>query len=234
MDGLPGDWRVVEPPASAPPNPLGSKPPAADWNRVWVIALAVGVAGLLLAGTWMLGGSADSGVGIQVAAIEETLASPSGARATAPRLLVVDVGGAVRRPGVYRLPDGARIVDAIEAAGGFAPTVDAAAAAGDLNLAAPLADGDRVRVPVRGGTRAAGGTPRSAAVATHDPGDGLLDLNRATIGELEALPAIGPATAAKIVAAREELPFASVDDLRARKILGESAFVKVRDLVTVR
>ena len=234
MDGLPGDWRVVEPPASAPPNPPGSKPPVTDSNRVWIAALAIGLGGLVLAGAWMLSGPSGAAVGIEVAALEGTLPSTSGTPATPGRQLVIDVGGAVRQPGVYRLPDGARIVDAIEAAGGFAPSVDAAAVAGELNLAAPLADGDRVRVPARGSARPTNPGQTPAAPASDDPGDGLLDLNRATAGELEALPAIGPATAAKIIAAREEQPFASVDDLRARKILGESAFSKVRDLLVVR
>ena len=234
MDGLPGDWRVVEPPASAPPNPPGSKPPVTDSNRVWIAALAIGLGGLVLAGAWMLSGPSGAAVGIEVAALEGTLPSTSGTPATPGRQLVIDVGGAVRQPGVYRLPDGARIVDAIEAAGGFAPSVDAAAVAGELNLAAPLADGDRVRVPARGSARPTSPGQTRAAPASDDARDGLLDLNRATAGELEALPAIGPATAAKIIAAREEQPFASVDDLRARKILGESAFSKVRDLLVVR
>lgn len=238
MDGLPGDWRVVEPPASAPPNPPGSKPPVSESNRVWIAVLGLGLAGLVLAGAWMLAGPSEGAVGIEVAALDGPLdgALPSAARASASpeRQLVIDVGGAVRRPGVYRLPDGARVVDAIEAAGGYAPTVDAAVVAGELNLAAPLADGDRVRVPARGAASPTGAGTASTAAASEDPGGGLLDLNRATASELEALPAIGPATAAKIIAAREEQPFASVEDLRARKILGDSAFGKIRDLLVVR
>jgi len=239
MDGLPGDWRVVEPPAPAPPNTPGSKPPAIESNRVWAIVLAVGLAGLVGAGAWMLAGPTDATVGLEIAALEEALESPAETTRTPVPLpdLIVDVGGAVQRPGVYRLADGSRIVDAIEAAGGFGPSVDAAAAARDLNLAAALRDGDRVRVPVRGGTAgSSAGGASGGAVSTDGPasGDGLVDLNTASSSELEALPAIGPATAAKIIAARDEAPFESVEELRSRRILGEAALAKVRDLVTVR
>ena len=242
MDGLPSDWRVVEPPASTPVNPPGSKPPAAESSRLWFGVLGLGIAGLALAGAWMLLGTGESLVTVDAAAIEVEASagrslSAAMPAAPTPGILVVDVGGAVRRPGVYRLVDGARVGDAIEAAGGFAPTVDAMVAARDLNLAARLADGDRVRVPARGETPAAAGAGDGgggAATPAPEPGDGLVDLNTATSAELEALPAIGPATAAKIIAAREESPFTSVDDLRTRKLLGEAAMAKVRDLVTVR
>ena len=243
MDRLPSDWRVVEPPASTPLNTPGSKPPAAEPSRLWFGVLGLGIAGLALAGGWMLLGAGDATVSVDAAAIEVEASAGRSLTAAAsvstePETLVVDVGGAVRRPGVYRLVDGARVGDAIEAAGGFAPAVDAAVAARDLNLAARLKDGDRVRVPARGETpanaSAAGGGGGSAATSAPEPSDSLVDLNSATSSELEALPAIGPATAAKIIAAREESPFASVDDLRARKLLGEAAMAKVRDLVTVR
>jgi competence protein ComEA len=238
MDGLPSDWRVVGPPAPAPPNTPGSKPPAIESNRAWAVALALGVVALLGAGVWMLGGPSEAAVGLEVAALEEAAGSPAAsvrAPAAAPDL-VVDVGGAVQRPGVYRLPGGSRVVDAVEAAGGFAPSVDAAASARELNLAASLKDGDRVRVPVRGSATGSPGGDHAGGQLAPDPGpgDGLVDLNTGSASELEALPAIGPATAAKIIAAREESPFGSVDDLRTRKILGEAAFAKVLDFVTVR
>jgi competence protein ComEA len=240
MDGLPSDWRVVEPPASTPLNPPGAKPPAAEPSRVWFGVLGLGIAGLALVGAWMVLGSGDGAVTVDAAAIESEASPGSSHSAAAPApasaaILVVDVGGAVRRPGVYRLDEGARVGDAIEAAGGFAPSVDAAVAARDLNLAARLKDGDRVRVPARGeSSTALQGTLADPAASVGQAGDGLVDLNTASAAELEALPAIGPATAAKIIAAREESPFASVDDLRARKLLGEASMAKVRDLVTVR
>jgi competence protein ComEA len=159
----------------------------------------------------------------------------SGVPSAAPEL-VVDVAGAVGRPGVYRLPVGSRVADAIAMAGGYGPRVDAAAA-GRLNLAAPLRDGEQVRVPsrddpaeVRAPATSAGDAPGAAgAGATGGP----VDLNRASAEELDTLPGVGPATAAKIIAAREEAPFATVEDLRTRKVLGEATFRKLEGLVTV-
>ncbi|OGO57590.1 MAG: hypothetical protein A2V85_10465 [Chloroflexi bacterium RBG_16_72_14] len=141
--------------------------------------------------------------------------------------LVVEVGGAVARPGVYRLPPGSRVGDAIVAAGGFGARVDAGAADRQLNLAAGLHDGDEVHVPTRGEAAATGGGDGGGGVA-----GGLIDVNSASAEQLDTLPGIGPATAAKIIAAREEQRFASVDDLRARKVVGEATLEKIRDLVT--
>jgi competence protein ComEA len=151
--------------------------------------------------------------------------------------LVIDVSGAVARPGVYRLPDGSRIADAISAAGGFGPRVDAAAAA-HLNLAAPLRDGDQVFVPSRDDPAGAGAVGPGAATSTAPNSAsaapaGPLDLNRATEAELDTLPGIGPVTARKIVASRTESPFTAVEDLRTRKLVTDATFAKLGGLVTV-
>jgi competence protein ComEA len=154
--------------------------------------------------------------------------------------LVVDVAGAVLHPGVYHLPAGSRVADAITAAGGFGPRVDAPAAQA-LNLAAPLTDGLQVRVPSRddppgGGAASPGATSGKAPggnAAGTGAGAGPVDLNTATSAQLDTLPGIGPVTAAKIIASREERPFSAVDDLQTRKLVGASTFAKLAGLVTV-
>jgi competence protein ComEA len=148
--------------------------------------------------------------------------------------LVVDVQGAVVRPGIVRVPSGSRIADAIAAAGGYGRRVAADRVGQNLNLAALLKDGDQVIVPSRDDL-AAGPSPRSDGPGTTAAGgSGPIDLNHATAAELDGLPGIGPVTAAKIIAARDEQAFASVDDLRTRKILGQATFDKVKSLVVVR
>lgn len=149
--------------------------------------------------------------------------------------IVVDVGGAVIAPGVYRLATGARVGDAIAAAGGFGPRVDVARVGAELNLAAPLADGARIRVPSRddaGPSAGPGGT--SAAGQEGAGGAGrLLNLNTATEAELENLPGIGPVTAGKIVESRAQSPFRTVDDLRERGLIGQKTFDRIKPLLTV-
>ncbi len=163
---------------------------------------------------------------------------PAGNVAGAGAGLVVDVGGAVLRPGVYHLPAGSRVADAIEAAGGYGASVDADRVAGEINLAAVMLDGAKIRVPVRGEAAtaappAAGGSSATGGAGGSGGAGGLVDLNIASAEALDGLPGVGPKTAAKIIAAREERPFAAVDDLLARKVVGPATLEKLRPLVRV-
>jgi competence protein ComEA len=166
-----------------------------------------------------------------------TLPAPDGTRPPAadpppgPSHVLVHVAGAVDDPGVHELDAGARVIDAVRAAGGPARDADL----DGLNLAAALVDGQRVYVPVEGevdpatvpsGVVAAG--PEATAPA------GPIDLNTATAEQLESLPGVGPATAAAIVDDRDRNgPFSSVDDLDRVSGIGPAKLAALRDLVTV-
>jgi competence protein ComEA len=188
------------------------------------IAAILGVAAFLLAAT---GGGGD-GVTVAGALPHESPGDSSGAGPSSSAVLVVEVVGAVQDPGVYRLAAGSRVGDAVAAAGGYAARLDAARAARELNLAARLNDGDQVRVPSRDDAPAAAGVESQPTTA-----GGIVHLSTATAAQLDTLPGIGPVTAAKILASRDKQPFAAIDDLRTRKLVGASTFDKLRALVAV-
>ena len=147
------------------------------------------------------------------------------ARTLPQTLVAVDVVGAVRRAGLYRLPQGSRIADALARAGGATRKADLAL----VNLAAPLADGSQILVPARvsapaGGGAVGGGTPSAPAGPVH--------LNSATLADLDALPGVGPVTAQKILDYRQQHgAFGSVDELDAISGIGPKRMDQLRDLV---
>lgn len=157
-------------------------------------------------------------------------ADPAGAPAGR---IVVHVVGAVVSPGVVVLADGARVADAIAAAGGAASDADTE----QLNLARVLGDGEQVRVPHAGEQLVApdpGPSPPGGASGGSTPGGGVVNINTAGAAELEALPGIGPALAARIVEYRDgHGPFASVDDLTDVPGIGPAKLEALRSQATV-
>ena len=143
--------------------------------------------------------------------------------------LIVDVTGLVRRPGVYEFEPGARVVDAVERAGGPRRGADLSL----LNLAAPLVDGQQVVVPKQGASSTApGATPGIAAPSGTD--SGLINVNTASETELEEVSGVGEVLAAAIVAYREEHgPFTSVDQLEDVSGIGPATLEEMRDQVTI-
>jgi competence protein ComEA len=153
--------------------------------------------------------------------------APPTETAAAPALVVVDVVGAVRLPGLYKLEQGARIADAVARAGGATGKADLAL----VNLAAPLADGEQVVVPKRGAaapSAAPSGSGGSAGVA----GSGPVHLSNATLEQLDSLPGVGPVTAQKILDYRQKHgAFTSVDELDAVPGIGPARLEQLKDLV---
>jgi competence protein ComEA len=196
------------------------------------VALAAVVAAV---GVWRFWPAAPApeipfeGDGAEVAAPEISVATD----APTPDL-VVHVAGAVERPGVYDLPVGARVADALDAAGG--PTQDAAPDA--INLARLLADGEQIYLPtsdeVAAGTVAGPAAATGTGGASASPAGGaVVNINSATAAELETLPGVGPSTAQKIVDDREKNgPFSVPDDLMRVPGIGPKKFEAMRDLVS--
>ena len=225
-------------PERPPPGRVGPLRPWIEWFGAGrLIAGALTVVLLVGVGWWLLRSPSpptEAGLPRASAAGSSTALASGGSVAAAlgsapPATtgpLVVHVAGAVARPGVYELAPGSRVQAAVDAAGGAAPGADP----GALNLAAPVADGERVYVPLVGETvPVAAESPAVTAAAT-----GPIDLNRASAAELDELPGIGPATAAAIVEHREQHgPFASVEDLEAVRGIGPAKLDALRDLVRV-
>lgn len=206
-------------------------------NGGWRLTALLMTAGILVAvGVAIWATLPQGGVTLDVAGHENPLETQAPGRVpaavalpTGEAALVVDVEGAVVRPGVHELRAGSRVADAIAAAGGYSTQVDIGAAAQALNLAERVTDGQKIHVPARGEGAALPG----AATTVPAGGSGLIDVNHASGDELESLPGIGPVTAAKIIAAREQQPFASIDELDSRGVVGPSTLEQIRDLITV-
>ncbi|KQQ00955.1 hypothetical protein ASG06_15945 [Rathayibacter sp. Leaf185] len=178
-----------------------------------VLVIAAAVVAVLLAGAQAAGRT-------RVLPPAESVAPTT---AVSVEMVYVHVAGEVAEPGLYLLDTGARVADALAAAGGFTDVADRAA----VNLARRLVDGEQLLVPAQGaapvGAPAAGGAPASG---------GVVSLSTATAAQLEELPEIGPSTAAKIVAYREANgPFTSVDQLLEVPGIGEKTLEAFRERV---
>jgi competence protein ComEA len=176
--------------------------------------------------------------------VDETVPPAGGQQSTGPpttpgatgggERIYVHVLGAVRSAGLYELTEGARVIDVIAAAGGFADDADPAG----VNLARPLGDGEQLRVPRVGEVPASpvqgGGAGTDAAAGAGGAASAPVSLNSATLAELETLPRIGPALAQRILDWREANGgFATIEDLRNVTGIGQKTFDGLKDHVTL-
>jgi len=198
--------------------------------RVGVLLVVAALAGLV----WYQAGRSEASA-LTPPAPERHTAHRAPTTSTRPPVLV-HVAGAVVRPGLVRVTTGARVADAITAAGGPVPDADL----DRLNLAAKVVDGQRILVVARGaaGPAAAATSPGGAGDGTDASGDAAdgapVNLNTASVQDLDALPGIGPTFAAAIIRERERRGgFTSVDQLRDVRGIGEKRFADLKDRVTV-
>jgi competence protein ComEA len=235
-----------------------------DPDRRHLIAYVAAAAVLVVIASRFVGRDGGSQPVPSISMAAPASASPAGARPRAPvrakPLIWIDVAGAVRRPGLYSLPDGARVAAALERAGGVVAKADRAA----VNLAAKLADGQQVFVPTRGrggpagasgasgvsgapsasaagsgaaagagAASASGGSAGGIAGAQGAPGSGArISLTSATQAELEQLDGIGPALAQRIIEYREQHGgFKSIDQLQEVSGIGEKRFEALKDAI---
>jgi competence protein ComEA len=197
-----------------------------DWLRRNRGGLAVGVIGMVAVAVAALFLQRPAGPPIVVqppASPTPVVAARSRPAPSPTAAILVHVGGEVARPGLYQLPFGSRVNDAVTVAGGPSEGGDVQR----LNLAARLADGQQVRVPARTERR-----------ATAEPGDpttpARVNINTASLADLDSLPGVGPVTAQRIVAHRtREGPFLSIEQLLEAKLVNAATFERIRELVTV-
>jgi competence protein ComEA len=191
-------------------------------HRRHLLAAAAALVLLLLAAHLLL----PAGTTTPAAPLPPSPGLGAGAAGPQHARVVVDVVGAVRRPGLYRLEQGSRIADAVARAGGATPKAELS----QVNLAAPLADGEQVVVPKRGAAGAAPGTAGSPAGA--GSASAPIQLSTATLEQLDTLPGVGPSTAQKILDYRAKHgAFSSVEELDAVPGIGPKRLDELRDLV---
>ena len=217
LPGPPSSWRAR---AAALRDSVPLSPATAAGAVVLLVAVVVIAAAMVRRPPTQPRASVAAGARARATGWTPPTSEPASEGAT----VVVHVAGAVVHPGLQHLSSGARVGDAIAAAGGVLPDADVDA----INLAAKVADGDRVYVPRRGEVVVGAAAAVGPAVAA------ILDLNTATAEQLDTLPGIGPATAQAIVAYRTEHGrFRSVDGLLAVRGIGPAKLAAIRSRLRV-
>ncbi len=185
------------------------------------------VLGLLGVGLVFLGIGAMQILGTHKTQIKfEKSAEVAGVESSSSAKIKIDVEGQVINPGVYSLNTDARIQDALIAAGGMSSQADRK----QINLAAKVADGQKIYVPAQGEAMPAGSSMISSSGSTAQNPNGPVSINSATESELDSLPSVGPVTAQKIINGR---PYAVLQDLVSKKILGQKTYDKIKDMISL-
>jgi len=188
--------------------------PALSLGALGMIFFAYGLIGLFLANK-----SASENIIFEASSEKNSMEE---------KIILVDIEGAVVKPGLYKLSFNSRIQDGLVAAGGLAAKADRDYVAKNLNLATKLTDGAKIYIPREGeaeSIKSITSIKGSAQVLT-----GQININSASEQELDILPGIGPVTASKIIGGR---PYSSIEELLSKKIVGSKVFTQIKDKITV-
>lgn len=194
-------------------------------DNLLVIVLGVGGLLFILFGAFQLLAPREESIVIEQSEATDTL------KTSPAKEIIVDVEGAVEKPGVYSLPENARVQDALIKAGGMSKEVDREAIVKSLNLAAHLTDGAKIYIPFTGETTASIQAQSSGFVmGTSTETGGLISINSASSSQLDTLPGVGEVTAEKIIQNR---PYSSLEDLVSKKAVTKSTFEKIKDKISL-
>lgn len=156
----------------------------------------------------------------------ETLATISGQM----RVITVDIGGGVVHPGVYQIPEGSRLVDAIERAGGFSGKANQDLIEKGMNRASRLIDGAKIYVPMKQAKQTSHNDDTSHNNEPEIIGNEPISINSASVDALETLPGVGPVTATKIIELR---PYLNLNELVSKQAVGNKLFERIKEKITL-
>lgn len=197
---------------------VGPKVQAFFHEHLIVVLLAIVGVGLLLYGLMAI----DTQSKDEVVFEADSTSASEGDQSSAKQNIMVDVSGAVTKPGVYHLKSDARVQDAILAAGGMSADADQNYVAKQINLAAKITDGFKLYIPIQGeSTTSSTGTTSTT---------GTININAASTKELDSLPGVGSVTSEKIISGR---PYTAIEELVSKKIVTKKVFDQIKEKISV-
>lgn len=206
----------------------------ATWRRIMPLIIAVIGIGLMIGGIFLNRNKTYQNISSESETADTSLVSDS---EFSRNVIMVDVSGAVERPGIVETNNDSRIQDVLISAGGLSAKADRTYVSKNINLAQRVFDGMKLYFPFEGETLGQAGDVAKLSAGKNDStmgggianGSTLTNINTASDSELDRLPGVGPITASKIIAAR---PYQNVSELLSRKIIGKNVFEKIKGLIT--
>lgn len=186
----------------------------------YIVIFGIGI-GLIVVGLIIIFISTNTSNGVEIVENDTPVATSGGEISTGSNTIVVEVSGAVQKPGVYHFSSGSRVDEALQAAGGITKDANSDFVAKSINRAGKLTDGQKIYIPEKSETAVLGETTSTT---------GLINVNTATQSQLEHLPGVGPATATKIISNR---PYGNLDELVDKKAVSAKVFEQIKEKISL-